>query len=449
MDSPHDTIVALATPPGRGGIGVIRVSGPASTQVALAMVGQLLRPRHAHYLPIFDHTGAQIDQGIILLFPGPNSFTGEDVLEIQAHGGPVVLDQITESILMLGTRSARAGEFSERAFLNGKIDLSQAEAVADLIDARSRQAAQSALRSLQGHFSKQVNLIIDSLIGLRIFVESAIDFPEEEIDFLADGEISARLFATQQLLNSLLQSAKQGNLLREGMHIVLAGRPNAGKSSLLNQLSGEDTAIVTEVAGTTRDLLKIEISIDGLPLHITDTAGLRLSSDRVEQEGIRRAWDAINKADQILLLIDEQFGIDAETQAIIEALPSDTDITIVHNKIDLVGASPQLLHDLHRTNIFLSAKTGDGVDLLRDFLKQSIGYEGEGEGCFMARRRHLDALAFAQSNLGTVAKLLSSGQGELVAEELRLTQERLGEITGRFTSDDLLGRIFTSFCIGK
>jgi tRNA modification GTPase len=447
----QESIAAIATPSGRGGIGIIRVSGPDVEKISKLLIGRVTKNRYAEYLPIYDTSGELIDQGIILRFKAPFSFTGEDVLEVQAHGGPVILDQIMQVIVNAGVRAARPGEFSERAFLNGKLDLAQAEAIADLIDASSKQAAQSALRSLQGEFSRQINLLIEQLIELRIYVESAIDFPEEEIDFLSDGVIESKLNSTNAHLLRVLDSAQQGNILREGMHLVLAGLPNAGKSSLLNQLAGEETAIVTEIAGTTRDLLKIEISLDGLPLHITDTAGLRESSDIVEQEGIKRAWSAIDKSDLVLFLIDASNGpLDSEEE-ITMMLPEKKELLIIHNKIDLVGEDSKVIRSPagETTHIYLSAKTGLGVPELKEYLKNQIGYSGTGEGSFMARRRHIDAIERAKNCITHSFQLLSIGSGELVAEELRQAQECLGEITGKFTSDDLLGTIFTSFCIGK
>ncbi len=440
-----DTIAAQATPSGRGGVGIVRISGPMAKMYAEQMLGHCPKPRYAEYLPFHDLHNDVIDEGIAIYFPGPNSFTGDDVLELQAHGGPVVIDRILMTTQELGARLARPGEFSERAFLNGKLDLAQAEAIADLIDAGSEQAARCALRSLQGEFSKRIYQLVDGLTELRIYVESAIDFPEEEIDFLADGQVQSRLDAIQQSLNAVEKSAQQGSLMKEGMTVVLAGQPNAGKSSLLNALAGQETAIVTEIAGTTRDVLREQIHIDGMPLHIIDTAGLRESDDAVEQEGIRRAWKAIEQADRVLLLVDDVSGVTEIDQQIIDRLPHNLKTTVIRNKIDLSGASAGVVDDAIR----LCAKSGDGVDQLRDYLKQSMGYEGEGEGAFMARRRHLDALARADENLQRGQQLLAQGSGELLAEEMRLAQQSLGEITGEVTSDDLLGKIFTSFCIGK
>ncbi len=449
MDQALDTIAAQATPPGRGGVGIVRISGPKASECARVILGHCPSPRYAEYLPFVDSEGEVVDEGIALYFPGPNSFTGEDVLELQGHGGPVVMDRLLAIVQQLGVRLARPGEFSERAFLNGKLDLAQAEAIADLIDASSEQAARSALRSLRGEFSERVHELTERLTELRIYVESAIDFPEEEVDFLGDGEVASRLNGIQETLTAVQAAAQQGRLLREGMTVVLAGLPNAGKSSLLNALAGQESAIVTEIAGTTRDVLREEINLDGMPLHIIDTAGLRESADAVEQEGIRRAWREIEQADRLLLLVDDAQGVTEEEMAIVDRLPHGLTVTVIRNKCDLSGNLPVVQSSELGTEIRLSAKTGDGLVLLRDHLKQSMGYQGTGEGGFMARRRHLDALGRAETNLKNGEQLLQQGAGELLAEELRLAQQALGEITGEVSSDDLLGRIFSSFCIGK
>jgi tRNA modification GTPase len=446
-----DTIAALATPPGRGGIGIIRVSGPLVASITKAIVGQLPPARQAMHLPFLDTDGQVIDEGLALYFSSPHSFTGENVLELQGHGGPVVMDLLLKQVLSLGARPARPGEFSERAFLNNKMDLVQAEAVADLIDSASVQAARLAVRSLQGDFSLQVTLLVEKVTNLRMFVESAIDFPEEEIDFLADGQVQLRLEEIQQILENTLRAAQQGNLLREGMTVVIAGRPNAGKSTLLNALAGRETAIVTEIPGTTRDILREHIQIDGLPLHIIDTAGLRESEDAVEQEGVRRAWEEINNADRILFLHDATRDFDAGEDALLlqlsEAGPS---ITLVYNKMDLVKHTPPSIDDASIMEIHLSAQTGEGLEALKAHLQETVGYMASGEGQFMARRRHLDALVQAQQHLAQGAEQLRSYvAGEILAEELRLTQHALAEITGQVTADDLLGRIFSSFCVGK
>lgn len=444
-----DTIVAIATPPGIGGIGIVRASGPNVRLIADKILKSIPKPRYATQRQFSADNGQIIDQGIALYFPAPHSFTGEDVLELQGHGGPVVLDLLMQRVLELGARLARPGEFTERAFLNDKLDLAQAEAVADLIASSTAVAARAALGSLQGVFSERIHILLEGLIQLRLHVEAAIDFPEEEIDFLADGQIARQLKQLQNQLANLRSEADQGRLLRDGMTIVIAGRPNAGKSSLLNQLAGRDTAIVTEIPGTTRDVLREHISIDGMPLHVIDTAGLRESNDPVEQEGIRRAWQAIEAADQVLFLIDNQQGVVAEDRALRNKLPEDIGFTLIRNKIDLSNTSAATLDGEWGLEIGLSAKTGAGVDLLREHLKTCMGYRSEGSGNFTARRRHLDALERAGACLDRAEIQLDAKAGELVAEELRLAQQVLGEITGEFTSDDLLGRIFASFCIGK
>jgi tRNA modification GTPase len=445
-----DTIAAIATPLGRGGIGVIRVSGSRSANIAEAVCSSLPAPRHAVFGHFRASNGEILDQGIALYFPAPHSFTGEAVLELQGHGGPVVMDLLLARVLELGARLARPGEFSERAFLNDKLDLAQAEAIADLIASDTAAAARAALRSLQGEFSQRVNDLVEGLVELRIYVEAAIDFPEEEIDFLADGVIAGRLRDLQGRLSALQAAAGQGRLLRDGMIVVIAGRPNAGKSSLLNQLAGRDAAIVTAIPGTTRDVLREQISIDGMPLHIIDTAGLRHSDDVVEAEGIRRAWVEIAAADQIIMLVDDQAGFTAEDRALLQQLPTDKPVTVVRNKTDLTGRAPAIAKGEWGTEIFLSARTGLGLDLLRHHLKSCMGYQGSGEGIFMARRRHLEALDRASASLHQAAYQLEVVRaGELAAEELREAQNALAEITGEFTSEDLLTRIFSSFCIGK
>lgn len=450
-----DTIVAQATAPGRGGVGIIRVSGPQAAFVAKQVTGMDLKPRYAQYLSFKDADGTELDQGIALYFPNPHSFTGEDVLELQGHGGPVVMDMLIKRILAIpGLRPARPGEFSERAFLNDKLDLTQAEAIADLIDASSEQAAKSALQSLQGQFSKRINTLVESLIHLRIYVEAAIDFPEEEIDFLADGKVSADLQAIIDNLAAVRQEANQGAIMREGMKVVIAGRPNAGKSSLLNALSGKDSAIVTDIAGTTRDVLREHIHIDGMPLHIIDTAGLREASDEVEKIGIERAWEEIKQADRVLFMVDGTTTEATDPKEIwpdfVDRLPDHMGMTVIRNKVDQTGETLGLFQESQPTLIRLSAKTGQGVEALRTHLKQCMGFTGNQEGGFMARRRHLDALERAAEHLAIGQQQLEGYMaGEILAEELRIAQQHLNEITGEFSSDDLLGRIFSSFCIGK
>ncbi|QCR37743.1 tRNA uridine-5-carboxymethylaminomethyl(34) synthesis GTPase MnmE [Nissabacter sp. SGAir0207] len=453
--STSDTIVAQATPPGRGGVGILRISGRAARDVAQVVLGKLPKPRYADYLPFRDAEGATLDQGIALWFPGPNSFTGEDVLELQGHGGPVILDLLLKRILALpGVRIARPGEFSERAFLNDKLDLAQAEAIADLIDASSEQAARSAMNSLQGAFSNRVHQLVEALTHLRIYVEAAIDFPDEEIDFLSDGRIEQQLNAVMGDLEAVRAEARQGSLLREGMKVVIAGRPNAGKSSLLNALAGREAAIVTDIAGTTRDVLREHIHIDGMPLHIIDTAGLRDASDEVERIGIERAWKEIEQADSVLFMVDGTTTDAVEPSAIwpefMARLPARLPITVVRNKADVTGEALGASDINGHAVIRLSARTGDGVEVLREHLKASMGFNNNMEGGFLARRRHLQALEQAAAHLVQGKdQLLGAWAGELLAEELRLAQQALSEITGEFTSDDLLGRIFSSFCIGK
>ena len=453
--STSETIIAQATPHGRGGVGILRISGRAARDVAQAVLGKLPKPRYADYLPFQDADGSTLDQGIALWFPGPNSFTGEDVLELQGHGGPVILDLLLKRIIALeNVRIARPGEFSERAFLNDKLDLAQAEAIADLIDASSEQAARSAVNSLQGAFSNRIHHLVEALTHLRIFVEAAIDFPDEEIDFLSDGKIEAKLNTVMGDLDAVRAEARQGSLLREGMKVVIAGRPNAGKSSLLNALAGREAAIVTDIAGTTRDVLREHIHLDGMPLHIIDTAGLREASDEVERIGIELAWNEIEQADLVLFMVDGTTTEATEPADIwpefMARLPASLPIVVVRNKADITGEALGQTEVNGHSLIRLSARTGDGVDLLRDHLKQVMGFNHNMEGGFLARRRHLQALEQAAQHLVQGKdQLLGAWAGELLAEELRLAQQSLSEITGEFTSDDLLGRIFSSFCIGK
>ena len=455
MSTPRETIAAVATAQGRGGVGIVRISGPLASVAAKAITGRELKPRYAHYGPFFSDDQQVLDEGLALYFPGPNSFTGEDVLELQGHGGPIVLDMLLKRCLELGCRLARPGEFSERAFLNDKLDLAQAEAIADLIEASSAQAARNALRSLQGAFSQRVHNLTEQLIGLRIYVEAAIDFPEEEIDFLADGHVLSMLDKVRNELSTVLREAGQGALLRDGMTVVIAGRPNAGKSSLLNALAGREAAIVTEIAGTTRDILREHIHIDGMPLHVVDTAGLRDTDDHVEKIGVERALKAIGEADRVLLVVDatapEALDPFALWPEFLEARPDPAKVTLIRNKSDLSGEAIALeTSDDGHVTISLSAKSAEGLDLLRDHLKACMGYEQTSESSFSARRRHLEALRHASAALEHGrAQLTLAGAGELLAEDLRQAQHSLGEITGAFSSDDLLGRIFSSFCIGK
>ncbi|GIU01987.1 tRNA uridine-5-carboxymethylaminomethyl(34) synthesis GTPase MnmE [Shewanella algidipiscicola] len=450
-----DTIVAQATAPGRGGVGIIRISGDNASKVAMAVLGHIPKVRYADYCDFKDANGAVIDQGIALFFKGPNSFTGEDVLELQGHGGQIVLDMLIKRVMEVGgVRIAKPGEFSEQAFMNDKLDLTQAEAIADLIDATSEQAAKSALNSMQGEFSTQVHDLVDQVTNLRLYVEAAIDFPDEEVDFLSDGKIAASLNRIIDKLDSVQSSAKQGAIIREGMKVVIAGRPNAGKSSLLNALAGKESAIVTEIAGTTRDVLREHIHLDGMPLHIIDTAGLRDTTDTVEQIGIERAWAEIESADQVLFMVDGTTTDAVDPHDIwpdfIDRLPKNLGVTVIRNKADLTGEPLETSQEQGYKVFRLSAKTGLGVEELKAHLKSLMGYQSNLEGGFIARRRHLEALELASSHLLLGKEQLEVYQaGELLAEELRMCQMALSEITGKFTSDDLLGKIFGSFCIGK
>ncbi len=451
-----DTIAAIATAPGRGGVGIIRISGPKALELGQSISQRKLVPRYAHYGSFIDPASqSAIDEGIALFFPGPHSFTGEDVVELQGHGGPVVLDLILNILIQNGARLANPGEFSERAYLNDKMDLTQAEAIADLIAASSEQAMRNALNSLKGVFSAKINELVHNLTALRIYVEAAIDFPEEEIDFLSDGKVLNDLESLKQQLSAVFEEAKQGVLIREGMKVVIAGKPNAGKSSLLNALAGRDAAIVTDIAGTTRDVLKEHIHLDGMPLHIIDTAGLRDSNDVVEQMGIQRAWKEIEQSDRLLLLIDGSEAVDIESSVqsfIDENTEKSVDyssISVIINKIDKTQQQPQSSTIKNIPLIYLSAKTGDGLSQLVEHLKAIMGYNNTSEGGFTARTRHIDALQRANDVLLHGISQLHAGSGELLAEDLRIAQQYLGEITGEVSADDLLGKIFSSFCIGK
>jgi len=444
MASSADTIVASATPPGIGGIGVVRISGDEAERIARAMLGSLPEPRTATYRSFANARGQKIDAGIALYFPRPTSFTGESVLELHGHGGPVVMSLLVDAAIALGARQAAPGEFSERAFLNDKLDLVQAEAIVDLIGSGTAQAARAAVRSLSGAFSKAIDGLSGKLTRLRMHVEAAIDFPEEEIDFLSDEKLLLRLQDCATTFDALIDETRHGRVLRDGYQVVIVGKPNAGKSSLMNLLSGQEAAIVTEVAGTTRDILREQIDIDGLAVELVDTAGLRDDPDRVEAEGIRRARKAVESADAVLWIQDAS---DPEGGGMVEELPEATPVIVVRNKIDLTNEPAGA--DAENT-IKLSAKTGDGVAVLRETIRKLAGYENQGEGAFTARRRHLDALARAQAHFLTGRQaLLEERAGELLAEELRLCQQALGEITGAVTSDELLGKIFSEFCIGK
>lgn len=456
MQAATDTIAAIATAPGQAGVGIVRVSGPDARAIAARMLGYEPKPRYAHYGPFLDSQGELIDEGIGLFFPNPHSFTGEDVFELQGHGGTVILDLLLREVCSQGARLARPGEFSERAFLNDKLDLTQAEAIADLIESSSEQAARCAVRSMQGVFSQRIDQLVEAVTHLRIYVEAAIDFPEEEIDFLADGKVAGDLQGLLDQVRAILAEAEQGTILRDGMNVVIAGRPNAGKSSLLNALAGRETAIVTAIEGTTRDVLKEHIHIDGMPLHIIDTAGLRESPDEVERIGIARAWDEIRRADRILLLVDATTTDRTEPHDIwpdfIDQLPDNAPVTVIRNKVDLSGEAVGISGESGASApvIRLAAKSADGLDILREHLKECIGFASSTEGGFLARRRHLDALERARDALEQgQSQLEGYGAGELLAEDLRAAQDALGEITGHLTPDELLGKIFSSFCIGK
>jgi len=442
-----EVIAAVATAPGRGGIGVVRVSGPQLLPLAEQLCGRQPPPRQAVLTSFLDSRGEAIDQGILLYFPAPHSFTGEDVLELQGHGGPVVMQMLLGRCLELGARLAEPGEFSRRAFLNDKLDLAQAEAVSDLIEASTAAAARSALRSLSGDFSQAVHKLVDKLTELRMLVEATLDFPDEEIDVIRDTDAAQRLDLLRSTLADLRSRARQGSLLRTGLHVVLAGLPNAGKSSLLNRLAGQERAIVTDIAGTTRDALKETIQIEGIPLHIIDTAGLRDSDDPVEKIGIERSWQEIEKADLVLQLVDARTGVTPADRIVSSRLPGGPRRVVIHNKCDLAKQEARRWEEGGHTHLALSAKMDLGINLLHDLLLEKAGWQGHGEDVILARERHLEALSEAAARLDLAAERLA--QIELCAEELRLAQEALARITGEFTPDDLLGVIFSRFCIGK
>ncbi len=443
----QDIIAAIGTAPGRGGIGIVRISGPSLGAIGEAIIGRRLPPRQAVRAKFLDSDGAAIDEGIALFFPAPSSYTGEDVLEIQGHGGPMVMHLLLKRCLDLGARVAEPGEFTKRAFLNDKLDLAQAESVADLIDASTAEAARCAVRSLEGAFSERVRELVAALTELRMWVEATLDFPEEELDFLQQPEAERKLSEVQQKLDTVLTASRQGSLLREGIRIVLAGQPNVGKSSLLNRMAGADLAIVTEIPGTTRDAIRETIDVGGVPAHIIDTAGLRDSDDPVESIGIARTWTAIEGADLVVLLVDSTAGESDADRQILARLPQRLPRLRVMNKIDLLPRGAAVESENGTTVVWLSAKTGEGVEALQQALLDAVGWRMGGEGVFLARERHLQALAAARGHLEAAAQL--GRQLELLAEELRLAQERLSTITGEFTADDLLGEIFSRFCIGK
>ena len=444
-DYVRDTIAAAATPPGKGGIGIVRISGADAKKIGTEIVGSLPDPRVATAATFYDTAGSPIDSGLVLYFPEPNSFTGESVVELQGHGSPVVMSMLVDAAIAYGARRANPGEFSQRAFLNGKLDLAQAESIADLINSSTGQAARAAHRSLMGAFSKSVAALNENIIQLRLHVEAAIDFPEEEIDFLSDARLRKQLDVCEAAFDALKKQTVAGRVLRDGFQVVIIGKPNAGKSSLMNYLSGEDTAIVTEVAGTTRDILREQIDVDGLAVEVIDTAGLRDNPDEIEAEGIRRARDALVKADAVLLIVDANLGEDATGYE----LPPEAPIVVVRNKIDLSGDVPGMLQT-EPPVVNVSAQTGAGIDALRETIKKLAGHEDAGAGAFTARKRHVDGLVSASGHFKAGRAALDSDKaGEILAEELRLAQQALAGITGEFTSDDLLGRIFSEFCIGK
>ena len=448
----QDTIAAVATPPGKGGVGIVRVSGTLAAAIGEQVTDKTLLPRQATFCDFKDQNQELIDQGLAIFFVGPASFTGEDVLELQGHGGPVVMTLLLNHVISLGARLARPGEFSERAYLNGKIDLAQAEAVADLIDSSTKAAAKGALRSMKGEFSAQVNHIAEEILRLRIFTEAAIDFPEEEIDFLSDAGFQDGVAKLRQQLRTLLEQSTAGALLREGLTLVLAGQPNAGKSSLMNRLVGEETSIVTSVPGTTRDVIRHQISLDGIPLKLVDTAGLRDTEDEIEQEGVRRAKKEVAEADGVLVLIDAANNINWRTAAneILASIPESLNAVVILNKIDLLDEVLSAPEGYAHPVVGLSAKTGDGLDLLTSLLKEEFAPGLVSESPFISRSRHTEALKRTNAHVERgILELETQAAGELFAEELKLAHQALCEITGEFSSDDLLGEIFSSFCIGK
>lgn len=442
----NDTIAAIATASGIASIGVIRISGSQAKQIAQAILGQTISPRVAYYLPFLDSDQTVIDRGIAIFFAGPHSYTGEDVLELQAHGGSIVLQLLLQACLKQGARQAEPGEFTKRAFLNGKMDLAQAEAVVDILNASTVQAAKSAMRSLSGEFSKLIHILLNELTELRVYVEACIDFPEEDIDFISAGRIQERIHNIQTELAKIFKQSQQGVLLKDGLVVVLIGQPNVGKSSLINQLSGDEVAIVTPVAGTTRDTISTDIQIQGVPFTLVDTAGLRETNDEIEKIGIAKTWKTIERANIALFLVDANYDIGEKEKSILDRLPQEVKKIWVHNKIDLTEhlAEIQYQSDPH---VYISAKHGEGVDLLKKVLLESVGMQDLGENAFTARTRHLKTISLVADYLNL--SLANLAQAELLAENLRLAQQELSSITGEFTADDLLGEIFGSFCIGK
>lgn len=443
----QETIAAIATGSSAGGIGVVRVSGPLASSIASAVLGICPSPRNAAYLSFKQADQTIIDRGIAIYYPMPHSYTGLDVLELQAHGGIAVLQLLLARCIELGARQAEPGEFTKQAYLNGKLDLAQAESVADLINASTIEAAKSAMRSLSGEFSFEIQTLLKQIINLRLYVEACLDFPEEEIDFITEGGIFEKIQHANRSLLTIFSKAKQGSLLRDGIHVVLIGQPNVGKSSLMNALAGEELAIVTAIAGTTRDTIKSAIQINGVPLHMIDTAGLRDTVDEVEQFGIERTWRATESANIALILVDASHGIGEQENAILNRLPSEITKVWIHNKVDLSDQQPVKLMIDHQIHVYLSAKTGAGLDLLKSTLLDLVGYQSTGEGTFMARARHLKALDCVNFHLQSAIDHIQFA--DIVAEELKLAQEHLSSITGEFTPDDLLGEIFSRFCIGK
>ncbi len=449
-----ETIAAIATPQGKGGVGIVRVSGPLALSIATSITGKVPRPRMAEYASFVDQAGVCVDKGLVLFFASPNSFTGEDVLELQGHGGPVVLNEVLGQALAHGARMAEPGEFSLRAFLNNKIDLVQAEAIAQLIDAKSHQAAHAAINSLDGAFSEKIADLVSRLVNLRTYTEAAIDFPEEEIDFLSDGKVIDLATSLLQEIDLTLQLAVQGEILFEGTNVAIVGKPNAGKSSLLNALAKQDLSIVTDIPGTTRDVVKTQITIDGLSFNVADTAGLNQSDNVVEQEGVRRALEQLKKANLVVCVIDGTTQKESDPFKLFpewtDVLSEKTKIIVVINKIDKTKKSADVRRSSKYKEVFLSAKTGAGIELLQQELKKAAGFVEQQEGIFSARKRHVEALRLAKKHAANgFEKLRREASGEIFAEDLRYAQKALSTITGEFRADDLLGKIFSEFCIGK